>query len=246
MKYNEAIDMILDGGVARKLRDASKIRFSDSILVNAKTGDPFVCYDFDITSTEWIVEKDGVVYSEYKEKEMPLNEKYQGPIHLNCPNCAEPLMELSQKIDEDWLEKKMLCVMQKIILAADSLTDEALSFDEITRVRPEDLGDLENMDCGHEYCPFCFPKEKEEKKPCTCTQANGQIITCAHCVKWYIEEPPDKVTVSDIYRLIKDIEILHWEKRAGHIAYADALNQEHDIKLSLDQKLTYLVNLQEK
>ena len=88
MKYNEAIDMILDGGEAyRKVSSGFRYRFNgdDELFESANnccwedgTED---CYftKADFTATDWIVEKDGVVYEEYQSQDdrMSLTEKHR-------------------------------------------------------------------------------------------------------------------------------------------------------------------------
>lgn len=100
-----------------------------------------------------------------------------------------------------------------------------------------------------EGCSSCFPEEKKDKKLCTCTQANGQRIMCAHCVKRYIEEPGEKVTVEEIWALI--------QARQGFIKLANKesissnerkhiMDSAQECNIQIKQKLEYLVSLQEK
>ena len=239
MKYNEAIDMILDGGVARKLRDASKIRFSDSILVNAKTGDPFVCYDFDITSTEWIVEKDGVVYEQKPNGTIPAYEGSNNPFDRMLEERREPA-----RIDEDWLEKKIRCIIKK-------------SSGEVWKPK-EVLGT-----CCNEDCPFCFPEEKEEDGfshklypyvACLLCSKTLNICKGHSASEWdsgKIEEPPEKVTVDNMLSLVFDYgyeSTQFWHAwRAKDNRFMDLWdNRRQDNFKKIKQKLTYLVSLQEK
>lgn len=83
MKYNEAIDMILDGGeVYRNSVPEYKYFFdqSDSFLyqsVDGLEGNPICRFDKgDFKGNDWIVEKDGVVYEEYC---------------TFCPDCKEAM-----------------------------------------------------------------------------------------------------------------------------------------------------------
>ena len=142
MKYREAIDMILDGGETyRKSRPEYKQKFMWwsnlcghylSKLSGALWSYGFIIDKEDFTATDWIVEKDGVVYEEYQ---MPTKTLVGAdPVELNTACQIQ--------IDEDWLEKKMLCFMRRHFL----LEPNALQFCK---------------SCRDKDCPFCFPADKD-------------------------------------------------------------------------------------
>lgn len=304
MKYNEAIDMILDGGEAYRKDTGYVIFFSEYGLLSTNyspdndeidTAEEAMLDKEDFTETDWIVEKDGVVYEEkpngttplddvyesYKElhdiinkrgqefvnnfvktateTKMPLNEKYQ-EIYLNCPSChSKDLMKMKRsdiepnwyaccschwqgvflpahpiiadEVNEDWLEKKMLCFAGRNFKS---------QYGGIAYICNKDK-------CCNDDCQFCFPADNpEEKKLCTCTQANGNRITCAHCIKRYIDkgvEPkgksPEKVTVDEIVDLFS-------EYHKNLIISLSDIPEKNSIMDIIKQKLTYLVSLQEK
>lgn len=100
MKYNEAIDMILDGGEAF-MRDDVLYRYSfdsDGFLVMNQQGEeyktkPPVLGKYHIKQ-DWIVEKDGVVYEEYPEKpkKLPADIFKTYKENLICPWCSSNQM----------------------------------------------------------------------------------------------------------------------------------------------------------
>lgn len=193
MKYNEAIDMILDGGEAYRKGDPI-FRFSfqksgDFMLrsINNKERSTVICFERkDIIENDWIVEKDGVVY-----EECPKNYKHDRLVKnaFERPGVQEAYLEilrdemlekiemlnrlgsLHEKIEGDWLEKKMLCFMRRHFL----LQPNALQFCKI---------------CRDKDCPFCYKKESNEyyicshgTEPCEeCAQKAG-LTTKADTVK---------------------------------------------------------------
>lgn len=93
MKYNEAIDMILDGGMAKCRRWINPhyfIKFSDSGHL-AKTCSCSQCGDVNFMFSkidingDWIVEKDGVIYAEYPGRAI-LREMIVGGWKRNIPD----------------------------------------------------------------------------------------------------------------------------------------------------------------
>lgn len=189
MKYNEAIDMILDGGEAYRKGDPI-FRFSfqksgDFMLrsINNKERSTVICFERkDIIENDWIVEKDGVVYEEYPigkmrfiEQRVPLDTIKKYLFIKDRTGTQDEPAELEEPkqvcIDEDWLEKKMLCFMRRHFL----LQPNALQFCKI---------------CRDKDCPFCYKKESNEyyicshgTEPCEeCAQKAG-LTTKADTVK---------------------------------------------------------------
>lgn len=145
MKYHEAIDMILDGGEAyRKSIRAYRYKFDDDgFFEQSINGVPFqsnsLFEKYDFTESDWIVEKDGVVYEEYAKTSDIVNFGI-------CAICLKGHRPFDCKSNEYCLEKKMLC-------------DDTIQ--DILRI----LHDyLEYMDCGQEDCSFCFPEHKDDKE----------------------------------------------------------------------------------
>lgn len=204
MKYNEAIDIILDGGVTyRKSNPKAQHRFLDVtglfVIFDNLDGNDWdwervEFHKEDFIATDWIVEKDGVVYEEppricclCKEKiECVARQHSIGrdgtPYDFMHSKCAIKLehkqdetaeLEVSNDerdhvigllskrygeleefrrsiVNEDWLEKKMLCFMRKQGVHGVLIPE---SFKEI-------LGTCCNL-----ACQFCFPEEEESTLP---------------------------------------------------------------------------------
>ncbi len=95
MKYNEAIDMILDGGEAYdELYPNEKVKFdknTDILIMIDEEGEihDHFCYDKkDFTEKNWIVEKDGVVYEKYQPKlEWITHDAAKSGYGLSCTLC---------------------------------------------------------------------------------------------------------------------------------------------------------------
>lgn len=296
MKYNEAIDMILDGGEAYRKDTGYVIFFSEYGLLSTNyspdndeidTAEEAMLDKEDFTETDWVVEKDGVVYEEkpngttplddvyesYKElhdiinkrgqefvnnfvktaeeTKMPLNEKYQ-EIYLNCPYChSKDLMKIKRsdiepnwyaccscqwqgifipahpiiadEVNEDWLEKKMLCFMRRHFL----LKPNALTYCK---------------SCRDKDCQFCFPENQEILYARACNHVEGiaGIDKCPICtpVKEKKQEK-EKVTVDEIVDLFS-------EYHKNLIISLSDIPEKNSIMDIIKQKLTYLVSLQEK
>lgn len=169
-------------------------------------------------------------HAEKQEKEikMPLNEKYNGEIHVSCPGCKDGLVDLRHTVDEDWLEKKMLCFYRKNTF--------------INPMNNTHYSPLIRQDnCRNKDCPFCFPQEQPksdyipdpERKVCYACGAVMQktntvtlavpprrICVCPECDSEisckendYSEDAREKVTVEEIMKQVD--------------AYYDALSHYH-------------------
>lgn len=331
MKYHEAIYMILDGGEAyRRGQRSESLCFRYKRLVLKNAGDavhPVILLDW-FEKTDWIVEKDGVVYEEYhpfvgkKEwfktfsedvscpqcgskiliKIVPYNTyaclscSYNGLIYIKDRTHAQdepaeleedgatPLDELYKsykelhniineegrkfvkiyaeeqerktleeikmpiivdEVNEDWLEKKMLCFLLRKRIA--SWEDGKLELG----VYKEKRGT-----CCRRDCTFCFSDaDTEEKAQGTTVPADKVILyTCIHgtypceeCYEKYkkenhIEQPREKVTVEHMGDLLQKIRGIAYKRGALRQAWLDA--DEMDYVNDFQQKLEYLVSLQ--
>ncbi len=192
---------------------------------------------------------------QYEEIKMPLNEKYKidanAVFETALHEAALRIKRLEQEAiekDEDWLEKKMLCFVRRHAMPGNPGVIQS----KYRKV----LGKCYDADC-----PFCFPDAVKsawqenakffteinnirQNKPCTCTQVGSERILCTHCVKRYIEEPREKVTVEDMSFSVSQLE---------SIAYSIGQNKRNTTNLdrellhrSLTETLEYLVSLQEK
>ena len=177
---------------------------------------------------------------------------------------------IADKVNEDWLEKKMLCFMKRASIA--------MSFsriDDIYYLKPEDIIDSFNcetyechMCCGigdqDKICEICFPDASEkDKAQGTIVPADKVILyTCIHgtypceeCYEKYKKEnkhsrqPREKVTVEDILwlldRYVDALSIYHNALSAGD----EPIVEKHTLmslnKHYLMREIKYLVSLQE-
>lgn len=182
MKYNEAIDMILDGGEAYTASISYyKYFFKDARLHSKFDGDTSDRCEFItdyFTENDWIVEKDGVVYKEYVNEE---ERKEQG-ICAIClkthkrfacaQNKLEELKEIGKRltaghgiefapssmfsIDEDWLEAKMLCFMKRLGVA--TIYKQDYEEDEIDDLSCNTIENIARQ-CSDDNCQFCFSSD---------------------------------------------------------------------------------------
>lgn len=265
MKYNEAIDMILDGGKMHRNSDKFYYKFSpEGLLHQWWKYKNEVCIETSITkndciTTDWIVEKDGVVYEE-KPNGTAITGKFKIPKDMVEEITRRRIEDkiIADEVNEDWLEKKMLCFQ-----------------DRLRTVPGLERAHTTDRKCQNDECPFCFPQEKKEERKCNeCGSiipdgrpryALETIPDYCYCVKcWnemadneinkndHIEESRDMVTAEDMEKLIE--------------RYSNALSLYHkaivcgDDNMRITEKQTlmrlsrsylmreikYLVGLQEK
>jgi len=196
MKYYEAIDMILDGGIAYmksrspvlqlrftfiderlKYRDNDSDRWSDATLTA-----------YIIGKEDWIVEKDGVVYDKLEYT-------------LECPSCGDPnnITHRCEKCRDLYLATRIYRAQDpaKTLYEAcknapwpDEPQSVAIAIDEDwlekkmgcflgRHVRTNPMNNLamhycEQKDCGTAACPFCFPEEKPAERKCN--ECNSTIL----------------------------------------------------------------------
>ena len=313
MKYNEAIDMILDGGEAYKKSDDNyhysfifhigkgrKILLMKDVGISGEWDSPVFTQE-DFTETDWIVEKDGLVYEEAPNGTPPIVciasrlHEHDEPAELNgsspiddvyksykelhdiinkkghefVKNYAEEqerkawkeikLECIADKVNEDLLEKKMLCFVLRMQLPGNPGVKQSNYKNE-------------SGTCCQADCPFCFPEEKP-KEICACTQIGGERIMCAHCVKRYIEKsceadelanswelhPEDKgadfemqevkcekVTVIELLELVNKLSSgdLNPNRELNMYRHRHIINKRREILDIFEQKLEYLVSLQ--
>lgn len=172
MKYNEAIDMILDGGMAKCKGWENKsfyILFGSSGGLIDNIGVQFYLHKEDVTRTDWIVEKDGVVYEEYhpfvskkdwfktfsEDVSCPLCHskdlikfrlKDVRPDWYTCTKCqwqgifVDQHPIIADEVNEEWLEKKVRCIFRR------------------TGLIKEDRYVERRGTCCNADCQFCFPE----------------------------------------------------------------------------------------
>lgn len=282
MKYNEAIDMILDGGEAYRKKEGSfrylfdlegRMRQKYDYDSDFRLTWPLTKEDF--TETDWIVEKDGVVYEDYVG---PITKIEKFGICAIClkddpPFCCEQdepaeieenseqwesikMPIIADEVNEDWLEKKVLCIMRKHGCNASI----GVTFENMKFIQEE--GKRYNADC-----PFCFPQE--EPKTTTIPAESVILYSCIHstypceeCRQKYEqekpkEEPREKVTFDDVLYLINGVvgaEIAdtmaifcpnYDEETKGKMRKSSSETLEF-WGSQLKQKLEYLVSLQEE
>mgnify|MGYP001563053495 CR=1 FL=1 len=149
MKYNEAIDMILDGGVADSKSDSvNRLYFGENILYGGQY-DGLHLTKADTTILDWVVKKDGVVYEEY----CTIDESHKEHVSilkgaLKAADEAISEQPAPIQIDEDWLEKKICCVIKRV-----------------NNLKFSGFATLDKVSCRKPDCPFCFPEEKDDHIP---------------------------------------------------------------------------------
>lgn len=309
MKYNEAIDMILDGGEAYrkgKLEYKQTFIWCDNLcghylhrLSGALWKYGFIIDKEDFTATDWIVEKDGVVYEEKPisccickedvgreahESTISLEGMVYNTMHSSCRSKAgkaltggEPIAPPTPPkitIDEDWLEKKMLCFILRMRLPGNPGVKES-KYKAVPGT------------CRDTDCPFCFPEDKPERKvtaspyaPKNFEQVFGikpenphpdtidfldcercgmsmykcnemklslppqAVYRCPNCDDKEDITPPENVTVSDLMSFVDYFMRSAYTRGKYQMNYMP--DTEHEELATLKQKLTYLVSLQEK
>lgn len=234
MKYNEAIDMILDGGLAhqKSWRENGRDAIGFDIDGWLKRIPAFIdkWHKEDFTATDWIVEKDGVVYEEY-----PLRNKLNNIVSsidknkIYLPDLDEiHLPIIADEVNEEWLEKKMLCFMNKHIYLVAGYPIK-----------------LKDRKCSDYECPFCFPEEKLVTNDEDSTEAIKALSEGLKARSIDKEETPEKVTAYE--HIIAEIDYLRdcaYQRGACNMYYMP--DAEHEKLSELRKKLEYLVSLQEK
>lgn len=248
MKYNEAIDMILDGGRAySEFRPDYKYFFDQcsGCLYSYNVND--ICKEchcqecsskvmhehclceeclhkyslnldcIDVKLTDWIVEKDGVVYEKKPNSKVHIV-KYRVPEGF-VEEIARRRLEdkiIADEVNEDWLEKKMLCVIRRELKSR--LNHTTVSFPEAK--------------CHYPKCHFCFPQ--------------------AHQKPDHTEELREKVTVEDVEQLVDnyyDALSVYHKTIAGPSTAMMITEKETLMRLNrgyLMREIKYLTSLQEK
>jgi hypothetical protein len=218
MKYNEAIDIILDGGKAYNDIDESIVYYfhkrGGNLIFSEidekqlrRTKDYGYGMDAILTrkkiDANWIVAKDGVVYEEYPIGKMHIIEQ-KVPIDMikkmlfikdRTYNQDEPaeleeggkpwektkMPIIADKVNEDWLEKKILCFMNKYLYIRSGMNLKT-----------------KQGKCSNRVCPFCLPQEEEKTIPIDelkcplCNSDNLLITEQEDCVKRYIDQRPEE------------------------------------------------------
>lgn len=276
MKYFEAIEMIWDGGQAYKKYESQYIyRFQPfeggSDVLHIRAPGPvgtmewqplFYFYKWYLTDTDWIVEKDGVVYEEYKYQcncpwpnyadEMKctsvcLKCNYPREFFLESLKNVESLKALeslnnqdppaklektekhwdeikmpiiADEVNEEWLEKKMLCFMKRVYLRGGVHAMMGSDADGNERIYSK---------CMAEKCSFCFPIDETQDTP--------------------KEEKREKVTWENLKYLIwyyVDTVELHRKSIVDEnpVTAEENLRARQNAFDELKQKLEYLVSLQ--
>lgn len=229
MKFHEAIDMILDGGKTYLNKSPYReIYFDETSKILCQGYDdtghieaPYLFKD-ELRNENWIVEKDGVVYEEY-----PLQDKLNNIVSsidqnkIYIPDIDEiHLPIIADKVDEDWLDKKMLCFIRR----------QFAGFATFSKV-------AESTRCDSKDCPFCFPEDKSD-----------QILKWDDRSPKFEEDKPEKVTFYEMSCLITSFaEDYHLSKAMGdHGSVKQYILENSKIEKLLREKLEYLVSLQDK
>lgn len=243
MKYNEAIDMILDGGEAyqRSRRDWVYSFYLSSngvkYLGQKNCANEDTAYRFDaqfdemmIEGNDWIVEKDGVVYEEYQicpnaETESIKNMFQNGFKHIEIKENG--------LLNEDWLEKKMLCFLGR----------------HFTGNMHGGVLFQNRAKCTDKDCQFCFPEAKNPRGGFTAfpyAPKNFEQIFGIKPENDHIEQPPEKVTEEQLADLINGLVSCHIAVSIKKDESQKHLVKSHEIFGQLRKKLIYLLSLQEK
>lgn len=174
---------------------------------------------------------------------------------------------IADEVNEDWLERKMLCLLSRYHLLMYVNSDQSK------------IKKIDNT-CENAECPFCFPEkpktdripdvgkmieENRAVKAKKCPKCSENMYECNEvklsqppkvvyrCAKCDDEKPLEKVTVNEVLDHIADFyTYLHSDAiysmrnldplalvQITHLKYAEMLN-------AVKQKLEYLVSLQEK
>ena len=206
-----------------------------------------VLHKADLKRDDWIVKKDGVVYEEYPigkmrfiEQRVPLDtvKKYFGDRYdeLKTPIIAD-------QVNEDWLEKKMLCFMKRVYIAGGIERCDKKVDGSITEVITPDLEDVLIFNCENEDCHFCCSEESE-------CEVCFPDVSKEDKAQGAIDQPRKKVTVEDILwlldRYVDALSIYHNALSAGD----EPIVEKHTLmslnKHYLMREIKYLVSLQEK
>lgn len=153
---------------------------------------------------------------------------------------------IADEVNEDWIEKKMLCFLRKRGLFPNN---------------------IKTSDCMNKDCPFCFPRQEVEKNcqdsseaikkfikdmepPITPKEASEKTVkNIMDVVNNHLEKPREKVTVEEMNFLIKRFCscVAYWENCGKNVELRrDRLKESLEIEKCIKQKLEYLVSLQEK
>lgn len=190
--------------------------------------------------------------AELEEETEPSDDERDHIISLLSKRYGE-LEEFRRSIlDEDWLEKKMLCFMQRC---------------EMPVMVPLRVIDLDS-ECANEDCPFCFPPAKPETdhtpdgrktaqqeslvqrtiremqpEPTAKDASKKAVDEIMGMVNDHLEKLREKVTVDQIISVVGEIKNKwYWYgKRPSEYPLDDG-----PLWKELEQKLEYLVSLQEK
>jgi hypothetical protein len=285
MKYNEAIDMIFDGGEAYNDIDESivyyfhkrggNLIFSEIDKKQLRRAKDYG-YGMEAILTRkkidanWIVEKDGVVYEEYPIGKMHIIEQ-KVPIDMirkmlfikdRTYNQDEPaeleeggkpweqikMPIIADEVDEDWLEKKILCFMKRVYVAGGIERVGRKEDGRIVEIIKPSLDIVRDFNCEDENCHLCC---NENDEMCDVCFPQEQPKTD------HIEEPRDKVTVEDVLHLINGV--VGAEIADTMALFCPNYDEETRGKMrkgssealefwggKLKQKIQYLVSLQEK
>lgn len=127
---------------------------------------------------------------------------------------------IADKVDEDWLDKKMLCFIRR----------QFAGFATFSKV-------AESTRCDSKDCPFCFPEDKSD-----------QILKWDDRSPKFEEDKPEKVTFYEMSCLITSFaEDYHLSKAMGnHGSVKQYILENSKIEKLLREKLEYLVSLQDK
>lgn len=248
MKCNEAFDMIFNGGEAvlpsREYSKDYRLHFNeDGVLCVPRvehTKSAPVLHKADLKRDDWIVEKDGVVYEECPNKRVDDLTKVIPEYSDACSRINEqgkPIMPIiADQVNEDWLEKKMLCFMKRVYIAGGIERCDKKVDGSITEVITPDLEDVLIFNCENEDCHFCCSEESE-------CEVCFPDVSKEDKAQGAIDQPRKKVTVKHMDDLLQKIRGIAYKRGALRQAWLDA--DEMDYVNDFQQKLEYLVSLQE-
>lgn len=221
------------------------------------------CYDLSECTCEYGVKfiKDRI-HEQDEPAELEESNKLNKELYDACANVPWPENPVlfDGSVDEDWLEKKMLCFLLRYTIQ-DSRGGLYLSSQS-----------RENKCQNPDWCSYCYPKdhisdasnmvEKEKKcnydkkqSPYLTTMTPGQAL--ATVLNECFDQPREKVTVEDILYLINGV--VGAEIADTMALFCPNYDEETRIKMrkgssealdswgcKLKQKLEYLVSLQDK
>lgn len=197
-----------------------------------------------------------ILKSRLHEQDLPAELEEGGEPWMSSEEIREALEAqfppkpiIADEVNKDWLEKKMLCFMNKYLYIHSGMNLET-----------------KQGECSNRACPFCFPQAKPKEDLIKKTIRDMQPVPTAEeasekAVKNVLEEankileqPREKVTVEDIMILI---DMLFLQRQAASLDLMLALGlseperrfRMNDCRVTYDaikQKLECLVSLQEK